>query len=186
MSESGNMRADAFLDGDHFSVMVKKGQAPVRAVAHALARRLKAPDIQLWPAEPTPAGQAFRATWFDKDAEVFREGRVEIWNIYRRPVERNADVARHGNRRRHGDEKAPPTMTIRGREYRVETKFEPKDEKKLRYILHGARGAKYTTMRNVRHPELMFIINERRFGPASVMDGVWLTDKDGTLRVASQ
>ena len=41
-------------------------------------------------------------------------------------------------------------------------------------------------MRNARRPELMFIINERGFGPASVMDGVWLTDKDGTLRVASQ
>ena len=78
MSETGNMRADAFLDGDHFSVMVKKGQAPVRAVAHALARRLKAPDIQLWPLEPTPAGEAFRAAWFDKATETFREGRVEI------------------------------------------------------------------------------------------------------------
>jgi hypothetical protein len=40
-------------------------------------------------------------------------------------------------------------------------------------------------MRNARRPELMLIINERGFGPAS-MDGVWLTDKDGALRVASQ
>jgi hypothetical protein len=174
---SASQRADAFLDGEHFAVMVKTGQAPVRAVNHALNRRLKS-DVTMWPQGRTSLGESFIAKWFDKDKEVFREGNVEIWNLFRRSEQ-------HADRRRSGNQ-TPPTLTIRGRSYRVETTLDKKDEKLLRYILHGARGAKYSTMRNLPHPDRMFIVNERGFGVASVMDGVWLTDKDGTLRVLQQ
>lgn len=49
------MRVDAFLDGEHFAVMCKAGQAPVDAVARSMKRRLGA-DVMLWPSERTPAG----------------------------------------------------------------------------------------------------------------------------------
>jgi hypothetical protein len=80
---TGNFRVDAFLDGDHFAVTCKKGQAPRAAVAQSLKRRLGV-DVQLWPVEATPAGEMFRAQWYDASAETYREGRVEIWNVYRR------------------------------------------------------------------------------------------------------
>lgn len=79
------------------------------------------------------------------------------------------------------------TIQIRGREYRVES-FEretPRGTEKV-YRLHGARGALYQTMRNLPRPEMMFIIGGGRLGISStVMRGVWLTDKDGQLTVAS-
>jgi len=190
MSETGSVRGDGFLDGEHFGFMVKKGQAPVNAAKYALSRRLNATDMTLWPVEPTPAGEMYRATWFDKKAEVFREAKVEIWHIYQRPKEQSEEGLRrhHGDRRRFGNEPPPPTLTIRGRDYRVETVFEPKDEKKIRYLLHGPRGAKYTTMCNVHHADFMFLLDDRKGRISGVMDGVWLSDKAGagTLRVTSQ
>lgn len=47
------------------------------------------------------------------------------------------------------------------------------------YTLTGKRGAVYSTMRNVNNPNAMFLINNRKFGV--VMDGAWLTDKNGVL-----
>jgi hypothetical protein len=52
------------------------------------------------------------------------------------------------------------------------------------YTLKGTRGAVYFTMRNVHKPHMMFVCNGRKFGPASQFQGVWLTDKNGTLEVA--
>ncbi len=49
------------------------------------------------------------------------------------------------------------------------------------YTLKGKRGAVYSTMRNVKNPDVMFLVNNRTFGVA--MDGTWLTDKNGTLEV---
>lgn len=49
------------------------------------------------------------------------------------------------------------------------------------YTLCGKRGAVYSTMRNVKNPNAMFLINNRSFGV--VMDGTWLTDKNGVLEV---
>lgn len=49
------------------------------------------------------------------------------------------------------------------------------------YTLRGKRGAVYSTMRNVKNPNAMFLINNRSFGV--VMDGTWLTDKNGVLEV---
>jgi hypothetical protein len=49
------------------------------------------------------------------------------------------------------------------------------------YTLTGRRGAVYSTMRNVKNPNVMFLVNNRTFGVA--MDGTWLTDKNGVLEV---
>jgi hypothetical protein len=49
------------------------------------------------------------------------------------------------------------------------------------YTLKGPRGAVYSTQRNMNKPEYMFLINNRKFGVA--FNGLWLTDKDGELRV---
>jgi hypothetical protein len=83
MSSTGNFRVDAFLDGDYFAVTCKKGQSPRAAVAYSLKRRLNA-DVQLWPAERTPTGEMFRAQWYDRKSETFREARVEIWDVFRK------------------------------------------------------------------------------------------------------
>jgi len=82
---TGSYRIDAFLSGEHFTVMVKKGQMPANAVAYALARRFGCDrsGINLWPKGQTPAGQEYRASWFDPKSERFREATVEIWNRYR-------------------------------------------------------------------------------------------------------
>jgi hypothetical protein len=76
------------------------------------------------------------------------------------------------------------TIQIRGREYRVETKDDTNG--RPRYHLHGVRGAHYFTMRTDPKPELMFICDGRGFGLAKVMDGVWLTDEGGDLRVRGE
>jgi hypothetical protein len=80
---TGNFRVDAFLDGEPFAVIVKKGQAPRAAVTHSLGRRLAA-AVTLWPAERTPAGEMFTAKWYDPKTETFREASVEIWDAIRR------------------------------------------------------------------------------------------------------
>jgi hypothetical protein len=36
-------------------------------------------------------------------------------------------------------------------------------------------------MRNVKNPNAMFLVNNRKLGV--VMDGTWLTDKNGVLEV---
>jgi hypothetical protein len=76
----GDRRVWAFLDGEPFSAIVKKGQAAAPAVAHSLKRRLGA-DVTLWPQEATASGTMYRAQWFDPKRDVFREARVEIWRL---------------------------------------------------------------------------------------------------------
>lgn len=66
------------------------------------------------------------------------------------------------------------SVKIEGIEYQVE-----KQEDK--YLLHGPRGARYFTMRNVNRPNHMFLINDRGFTKKA--PGVWLSDADGSLRV---
>jgi hypothetical protein len=77
------------------------------------------------------------------------------------------------------------TLVIRGRTYTVETREETDDVLGTvkRYDFKGPRGAHYTTMRNVKTPHLMFLINAKNFVKSSVVDGVWLSDKDGALKV---
>lgn len=81
------------------------------------------------------------------------------------------------------DTAVPATLVIRGRTFTVERVAETRDEKGYRYKLTGVRGAKYSTMRNVNHKDMMFLINERGFGIAKTIDGVWLSDKDGKLTI---
>lgn len=78
------------------------------------------------------------------------------------------------------------SIRIRGKDYaveRVERTTGTEIQRGVAYVLTGKRGAKYTTMRNEPRPEMMFLIYADKFGPAAVMDGVWLTDKGGQLAV---
>jgi hypothetical protein len=72
------------------------------------------------------------------------------------------------------------TITIGRREYAVSTQTAQNGE--LQYILTGKRGAVYGTMRNVKRPEMMFLIDCRGFGPVGKRV-LWLTDKNGRLEV---
>lgn len=79
------------------------------------------------------------------------------------------------------------TLKIGRSEYRIEKRDPTEAEKKVNgdrpvYALRGKRGAVYVTMRNRRNPNHMFLINGRSFGVA--LDGTWLTDEGGQLRVA--
>ena len=76
-------------------------------------------------------------------------------------------------------------IALRGLTYKVfrcETIDRETGEVYRRYELVGKRGAKYYTVRNVPSPELMFVVPARGFSP--VLDGVWLTDRSGTLEQA--
>ena len=79
-----------------------------------------------------------------------------------------------------GPSKSPEEVQIRGRTYTVEV---VPDDEGPRYVLRGPRGANYTTMRNVNTPHMMFLVNARNFTASSVTDGIWLSDKDGSLKV---
>jgi len=76
----GDRRVWAFIEGEPFSAMVKKGQAPVAAVTRSLKKRLGA-DVTLWPQAVTSSGTTYRAQWFDPKDERFHEGTVEIWKL---------------------------------------------------------------------------------------------------------
>lgn len=85
---------------------------------------------------------------------------------------------------------ATQTITIRGREYRVE--FVPGDPNGAtdltrlpKYLLHGKRNACYGTLRTHNGPG-MFLTNMRSWTANSMIEGVWLSDADGTLRVTHQ
>ena len=85
----------------------------------------------------------------------------------------------------------PATIKVLGRDYTVSTKTNERYPKEgVIYVLTGARGAKYATVRNKPHPEQMFLVHEgsgasrgRKFGIPAGFEGVWLTDKNGTLEV---
>lgn len=72
------------------------------------------------------------------------------------------------------------TLRVNGRDFAVTT--EQGEDGRPVYHLRGKRGAHYFTMRNEPNPSLMFVCDARRFGCASTMDGVWLTDEGGELR----
>lgn len=74
-------------------------------------------------------------------------------------------------------------ITINGKQFSVEVGNNDRDGQ-TSYTLTGKRGAKYGTVRNVNHPELMFMINLRGFGMAVGFEGVWMTDRNGQLEVA--
>ena len=78
-------------------------------------------------------------------------------------------------------------ITVSGRQYVVEA-GDPKrdtDEGRPVYILVGARGARYATMRNRSNPGVMFLVHAgRSFGVVRLgsADTTWLTDEGGELR----
>jgi hypothetical protein len=95
-------------------------------------------------------------------------------------------MARRGRalHRRYG-RSHPATIKILGRDYSVDTRPNTRHpEEGVVYVLTGKRGAKYATMRNKPRPEHMFLAHaERGFGIPAGFEGVWLTDKNGTLEV---
>lgn len=74
------------------------------------------------------------------------------------------------------------TIRINGRDFSVETTA---GKEGVRYLLTGKRGAQYGTMRHYKETAMMFIINLRGFGIAPSFEGVWLTDKGGSLQVVA-
>lgn len=60
-------------------------------------------------------------------------------------------------------------------------------EGRPKYILRGKRGAEYATIRQVKQPELMYLVNRkagRTFLPGSIVfEHIRLTDKRGKLEV---
>jgi hypothetical protein len=76
------------------------------------------------------------------------------------------------------------TIRVEGRTYQV-VKLPDADvheSNRPGYLLTGARGARYRTLRNQPRPHLLYLINARdwtRSAPKS-----WLTDKRGYLEVA--
>ena len=74
-------------------------------------------------------------------------------------------------------------ITIRGRTFSVES-VEVRGV--TQYALKGARGASYATLRNSTKPSNLFLIDRRGFGIPATMQGVWLSDEDGTLKVVRQ
>jgi hypothetical protein len=76
------------------------------------------------------------------------------------------------------------TITIRGREYQVQVHTEQLPGEGPTYIITGKRGHKWWTCRNKPNPALMFLLPDTGF--SKTMDRVWLTDKSGSLEVASQ
>jgi hypothetical protein len=96
--------------------------------------------------------------------------------------------SRSRRRIRQGRAATGDTIMLGRRPYRVEVTAEsakaPEHLRNLpRYILHGPRGARYSTMRNVNHPHQMFVINDKSFLKGNAFEGIWLTDEGGTLRV---
>lgn len=83
-----------------------------------------------------------------------------------------------------GSTQQATSITIRGRKYTVEV-LPPDSLNPTRpsYRITGTRNAKYYTVRNRPHPELMFLIREGSLGQGA-LGNVWLTDKDGTLQEA--
>lgn len=75
------------------------------------------------------------------------------------------------------------TVTVRGREYSVTTFGHTAADGSVetRYRLTGKRGAEYDLARNVRNPHMLFAMSW-----SSTLDGVWLSDEGGELRVVKQ
>lgn len=71
------------------------------------------------------------------------------------------------------------TITIKGREYQVTA---GPDAERLPYLLTGARGAIYGTMRHLARADRLFLVSAHGRGVNPLGD-VWLTDERGHLEV---
>ena len=72
------------------------------------------------------------------------------------------------------------TVKIGRVEYQV-VEVDTHDDLEFPYELHGPRGARYGLMRNVPHPDRLFMINLRGFTKGT--PDVWFTDRNGTLEL---
>lgn len=66
------------------------------------------------------------------------------------------------------------SITIEGRDFTIEQSGDD-------YILKGARGARYRTMRNANRADLMFLVNAKNW--LQDAPDVWLTDRSGKLEL---
>lgn len=76
------------------------------------------------------------------------------------------------------------TVKIGRVEYQVieaDTRGDADLEESIPYELHGPRGARYGLMRNIPHPERLFMINLRGFTKGT--PDVWFTDRNGVLEL---
>lgn len=81
---------------------------------------------------------------------------------------------------------ATDRMTLGKRSYSVEVVHTDADQGLPIYTLTGKRGACYVTMRNVHDPHMMVVYNSRNIhGTCGALEGVWLTDRNGHLEIAS-
>ena len=78
------------------------------------------------------------------------------------------------------------TVKINGRDYGVEVHPEGDilNPDRPRYTLIGPRS-RYSTMRNVPNPDVMFIVPEKGMSMKHTLSNVWLSDKTGELRQVS-
>lgn len=75
------------------------------------------------------------------------------------------------------------TITILGGTFNVAT---VPHKEGVRYLLTGARGATYTTMRNHKNPALMFLVHAgaRGFGLVERFTSIALVEHEGALVIA--
>ena len=75
------------------------------------------------------------------------------------------------------------TITILGRTFSVQP---ISSSRGVAYELTGERGAVYRTLRHATREELMFLVDKRKPTAAipSGFEHVWLTDRDGSLKLA--
>lgn len=82
------------------------------------------------------------------------------------------------------------TIRLRGRDYSVNKTTRTisagsrKGETEVVYVLTGARGAMFTTMRNMHRPDRMFLVSSAL--RSNTLQNVWLSDASGELVVISQ
>lgn len=72
-------------------------------------------------------------------------------------------------------------IKIKGREYTVEKRPCP-DEGSVYYVT-GKKGNRWFTLRNQNYPDMMFLMPENPVASTKTMQGVWLSDRTGTLEV---
>lgn len=146
----------------------------VRAPDARAARRLIEDAVRLVDRDPASGGTS-------------ASDRMRAINERRTPRDPARARANGATTRRRSGRDPVKTLIVRGRPYSVASHVVATGRPfagELRYTLTGKRGGTYFTMRNVHRPRLMFLVTPKL--SSSVMDGVWLTDEGGKLRVAHQ
>lgn len=77
------------------------------------------------------------------------------------------------------------TIIIKGRTFTVEQlpDADVHESNRPGYLLTGARGARYRTMRNQPRPHMLYLVNAKNWTMSAPQ--CWLTDKSGKLEVSS-